>query len=81
MGSLMKVMASLLKEKKKHNQIFHSIPEEFSGLLKPRMKNPFRSEKGKLGLQGPVCLRTPFPEAFLSFRPCLLHRGREGHDL
>lgn len=78
----MKVMASLLKKKKKHKQIFHSIPEEFSDPLKPRMKSPFRSEKGKLGLQGPVlCLRIPFPEAFLSFRPFLLHRGRKGCEL
>lgn len=69
------------EKKKKHKQIFHSIPEEFNDPLKPRTKNPFRSEKGKLGLQGPVCLRTSFPEAFLSFRPCLLHRGREGHEL
>lgn len=60
------------KKKKSTNKFFHSIPEEFSDPLKPRMKSPFRSEKGKLGFWGPVLLsELPFPEAFLSFRPCL----------
>jgi hypothetical protein len=62
MGNLLEAMDPC--SRKMHKQIFHSITEEFSGPLMLRMKNLFRSDKGKLGLEGLCSLfpKLPFPD-------------------
>ena len=73
---LVKAMASCLR--KMHKQNFHSTPKGSRDPLKLMMKNLFRSEKGKSGLEGLLYLKHSISCSLLEFQTLLTAQCEEG---